>query len=283
MSKATGSLALAPRPQTGIATLTAKDAAAALAAFDTPVESQFTPLAYGVDKSGFVSSGETLSAPLQGVILGIRRTRRHSIVSAPGGPRETECVMVRQNPDTGLTATNEPRACATCPFNRYGSDVDHETGQVRRGKACREKRVLLFLRDGDSLPIVILSPPSSIKAVDAFVTLCATRQQPLAGTHVMLDITARDEGGKKWGVLCFKDSRALRDAEAVDTWTRIQAVRGQIEAWFQAATEQVDIDDIEAAQMAHEAEGGAAGTGGAEAAEGAGANGSTADTAQVPF
>lgn len=245
-----------------LATISAKDAAAALAAFETPVEAQFTPLAYGVDKSGFVSSGETLSAPLQGVILGIRRTRRHSIVATPGGPRVTECMMVRQNPDTGLTDTSEHRACATCPFNRYGSDIDQETGQARRGKACREKRVLLFLRDGDTLPIVILAPPSSIKAVDAFVTLCATRRNPLAGTHVLLDITSQEASGKKWGVLCFKDSRPLRDAEAVDTWTRIQEVQGQIEAWFHAATEQVDIDDIDAAQAAAAAgEAGAASAG----------------------
>jgi len=234
-------------PQTHApATVSAKDAAAALASLDTPVEAQFQPLAYGVDKGGFVSAGETLSAPLQGVILGIRRTRRHST----GIDRATECVMVRQNPDQGLTDQNELRACATCPFNRYGSDVDPETGQPRRAKACREKRVLLFLRDGDTLPLVVLAPPSSIRAVDSFVTMLATRQQPLAGTHVLLDIDVREDGGKKWGVLRFKDSRPLRDAEAVDTWNRIQAVRGQIEAWFRAATDQVDLDDVQVAEEA---------------------------------
>lgn len=243
----------APRDPQSLVTVSPKDAAAALAAFDTPVEAQFSPLAYGVDKSGFVSNGETLSAPLQGVILGIRRTRRHSVVSVPGGPRAVECVMIHQNPDTGLATEGAHRSCATCPFNRYGSDVDPETGQPRRGKACREKRVLLFLRDGDSLPIVILAPPSSIKAVDAFVTMLATRQQPLAGSHLLLDIDAREEGGKKWGVLRFKDSRPLRDAEAVDTWQRISAVQGQIETWFQAATEQVDLDDVEMAQGAEAA------------------------------
>jgi hypothetical protein len=241
--------AIAPKNQT-VAPVSAKDAAAALAALETPVESQFQPLAYGVDKGGFVSAGETLSAPLQGVILGIRRTRRHST----GPERTTECVLVHQNPDQGLTDKEELRACATCPFNRYGSDVDPETGLPRRGKACREKRVLLFLRDGDTLPIVILAAPSSIRAVDAFVTMLATRQQPLAGTHVLLDIDVREAGGKKWGVLRFKDSRPLRDAEAVDTWQRIQAVRGQIEAWFHVATERVDVDDVELAREAEAAQ-----------------------------
>jgi hypothetical protein len=47
----------APRDPQSLVTVTPKDAAAALAAFDTPVEAQFTPLAYGVDKSGFVSNG----------------------------------------------------------------------------------------------------------------------------------------------------------------------------------------------------------------------------------
>lgn len=241
-----------PDPR-ALAPISAQDAAAALAAMAAPVEAQFQPAAYGVDKSGFVSTGETLSAPLQGVILGLRRSRRHSVVSVPGGPKAVECSLVHQNPDQGLTDQNTLRACATCPFNRYGSDVDAETGQPRRGKACREKRLLLFLRDGESLPIVILAPPSSLRAVDAFVTLLATRQQPLPTRHVLLDIEKREAGDKVWGVLCFKDSRLLRDAEAVDTWTRIQAVHGQIDTWFQAASERVDLDDIEMAQEAEAA------------------------------
>ena len=140
----------------------------------------------------------------------------------------TECTLVHQNPDQGLTDQNTLRVCATCRFNRYGSDVDTETAQPRRGKACREKRLILFLRDGESLPVVVLAPPSSLRAVDSFVTLLATRQQPLATRHVLLDIEQREAAGKVWGVLCFKDSRPPRDAEAVDTWTRIQAVQGQI-------------------------------------------------------
>ena len=242
----------APKSQ-ALATISPQDAAAALAAMETPVEAQFQPPAYGVDKSGFVNTGETLSAPLQGVILGIRRIRRHSVLATPGAPKETECMLVHQNPDQGLTDQNTLRACATCPFNRYGSDVDAETGLPRRGKACREKRLILFLRDGESLPSVVLAPPSSLRAVDSFVTLRATRQHPLATRHVLLDIEKREAGGKVWGVLCFKDSRPLRDAEAVDTWTRIQAVQGQIDTWFQAATERVDLDDIEMAQEAEAA------------------------------
>lgn len=122
-----------------------------------PVEAEFRPSAYGVDKAGFVTTGESLSAPLQGVILGIRRSRRHSVVSGPGGPKEVECLLVQQNPGHGLTDQNTLRSCTECPFNRYGSDVDAETGRPRRGKACREKRLILFLRDGESLPIVILA------------------------------------------------------------------------------------------------------------------------------
>ena len=119
-------------------------------------------------------------------------------MTAPGGPNVTECTLVHQNPDQGLTDQNTLRVCATCPFNRYGSDVDTETAQPRRGKACREKRLILFLRDGESLPVVVLAPPSSLRAVDSFVTLLATR-------HVLLDIEQREAAGKVWGVLCFKD------------------------------------------------------------------------------
>ncbi len=44
-------------PKQSLATISPKDAAAALAAMEAPVEAQFQPRAYGVDESGFVTAG----------------------------------------------------------------------------------------------------------------------------------------------------------------------------------------------------------------------------------
>jgi hypothetical protein len=47
--------------------------------------------------------------------------------------------------------------CATCPFNQFGSADKGE------GKACKDIRTLLIVREGDILPIVLNVPPTSIQ------------------------------------------------------------------------------------------------------------------------
>lgn len=55
--------------------------------------------------------------------------------------------------------------CSTCPHNQFGSAVKIEKGEAKQGKGkrCREMRVMLILREIDTLPIVVLAPPTSIK------------------------------------------------------------------------------------------------------------------------
>lgn len=62
-------------------------------------------------------------------------------------------------PETGCT--NE---CATCPRNAFGSDKN------ARGKACKNMEHLYFLRSGSPLPIVLVVPPSSLKAWQEYLS-----------------------------------------------------------------------------------------------------------------
>lgn len=61
--------------------------------------------------------------------------------------------------ETGCT-----RECATCEWNQFGSDRNG------RGKACKNMEHLYFLRSGNPLPIVLVVPPSSLKAWQEYLS-----------------------------------------------------------------------------------------------------------------
>lgn len=49
--------------------------------------------------------------------------------------------------------------CATCPLNQWGSDPSGG-----RGKACQNRRRIYLLREGETLPVLLTLPTTSIKA-----------------------------------------------------------------------------------------------------------------------
>ena len=71
-------------------------------------------------------------------------------------------IFARFRPELeGIAETGEARACATCPFNQFGSK-----GQ---GKACRNGIRLYLLRSGEILPLVLSVPPTSIRNLSNYV------------------------------------------------------------------------------------------------------------------
>lgn len=58
--------------------------------------------------------------------------------------------------------------CADCQFNQWGSAAKGT------GKACKEKRLLFFLREGDLLPIVIQAPATSIRPIKQYLIRLAS-------------------------------------------------------------------------------------------------------------
>lgn len=246
----------------------AQDALTGLAMFSQEYNS-FQPIWYSVKEMGFAADVEQVQQ-MAGHILVIRKTRRHSDLDAATGLRVPECILHRLEPDYGLIqATGELRSCATCELNRWGSAVD-DKGNQTRGKGCREKRLILFLRDGDALPVVVAAPPKSIRAVENFRNLMATRGKPLPLIHVTLSTERTVLNGNAFGVLKITANRELTPAEAQDLWGRVQGIQSQVHRWLSANASEIDKDDIEEAEQAAGGDSGEPVTGVGVAASGAG-------------
>lgn len=227
-----------------VADVDAQQAIAALGAFSLEQSTEFRPIWYAVRETGFVSDVEAVPE-MTGVVLAIRKARRHMVDDIETGQRVPECVLHKVNPDVGLTAEGKLRACATCPYNRWGSAVG-PNGVPTRGKACREKRLILFLRDGDVLPVVVAAPPTSIRAVENWKNLLETKGVPLPLAHVTLRVKREQRGDKVFGILQINQNRILSPAEAKELWERVQVVQARVQSWLTAPANVVDErDDIE--------------------------------------
>lgn len=96
---------------------------------------------------------------VEGIVLHIGIRRSYWEDPNPSGV-PPQCYSI-----DGLHGIGKPGGdCGACPFNQFGSAVKPD-GKQGRGKRCREMRLMLIIRPEDRLPMVVLAPPASIKAV----------------------------------------------------------------------------------------------------------------------
>ena len=60
-------------------------------------------------------------------------------------------------------ATGEVKECKSCPFSKFGS------GENEIGKACKQKRRVYLLREGEALPIILTLPTGSLADYSKYV------------------------------------------------------------------------------------------------------------------
>ena len=65
-------------------------------------------------------------------------------------------------------------SCHTCPFNVWGTA---KTGS-KRGKACKEQRLIYMIRPDDFLPTVVQAPVTSIDQLKQYSIRMSTRTKP---------------------------------------------------------------------------------------------------------
>ena len=75
-----------------------------------------------------------------------------------GGNNPPDCGSYDGNVGVG----NPGGVCATCPLNQFGSG---ENG----GKACKNKRRIYVLREGELIPILLVLPTGSMKEFSVYV------------------------------------------------------------------------------------------------------------------
>ena len=107
-----------------------------------------------------------------------------------------------------MTGVGDPGGiCAKCPLNQFGSGING-------GKACKNKRRIYILREGELIPVLLTIPNGSVKEFSMYVKrlLAKGRKSSTVVTRFSLK-KAANAGGVEFSQAQFAVSRPLTDEE----------------------------------------------------------------------
>src|SRR5574341_76547 len=118
--------------------------------------------------------GEQSMPALRGIIVHRRDVRsywEHKFGEGePGAPPECSSA-------DGLTGVGDPGGdCSTCPLNEWGS-----AGDGKKGKACRQLKLIFLVRENEFMPLVLVLSPTSIPAAKKYFLGLSSRALPFHG------------------------------------------------------------------------------------------------------
>ena len=129
------------------------------------------------------------------------------------------------SPDSliGIGAPGGP--CHKCPLAQFGSALDQK-GQAAKGQACKQMRLLLFLRQETMLPMLVSLPPTSIQHAKKYFLRLVSNGYPFYGVTTQLRLEQAKSGqGKPYSVATLDMGRALEPAELQKVQLIGQAMR----------------------------------------------------------
>lgn len=149
-------------------------------------------------------SGDEAAKELTGIILDYSTPRAYWKTSDPVEGTPPDCFS-----EDSITS-HEGKACATCPFNDFGSK-DGESN----AKACKESVTLFLLHPDNIMPIIVRIPVSSKLRFQRYMTRLVGRMIPLSSvvTKITLEKTT-NRTGQPYSLFNFEAVEELEPNEA---------------------------------------------------------------------
>ena len=137
----------------------------------------------------------------------------------------------------GVTGVGEPGgSCAHCPLNQFGSG---ENG----GKACKNKRRIYILREGELIPILLTLPTGSMKAFAVYVKRLLAKGKKTSGVVTRFSLQkVQNAGGIAYSQAQFAVARLL----AAEELPYIAAMAEQVKAFATRVGYEVEAVSAEA-------------------------------------
>ncbi len=153
---------------------------------------------------------------ITGVILYNHPAYAYYVEKYAGGSNPPDCGSF-----DGITGTGNPGgACANCPDNVFGSGE----GQ---SKACKNRRMIYILQEGEIFPLVLSLPTGSLKEFTKYVKRQLSKGHKL--NQVVSKVTlkkATNNSGIAFSQAVFSFVRTLDDAEKAAMAKMTEQVKG---------------------------------------------------------
>lgn len=138
-----------------------------------------------------------------------------------GGNNPPDCAS--SDGHIGIDAqTGEVKDCADCPYFKFGSAEDGA------GKACKQKRRIYLLREGESLPTLLSLPTGSLGEFSKYIMRLLSKNKKSNTVVTKFSLKkAQNSGGINYSQAVFAMDRPLTDEELVN----IAAMSEQVKAF----------------------------------------------------
>ena len=180
---------------------------------------------------------------LVGVIVDHHPVNAYWADKYSGANNAPDCASMDGKVGVDLDGNRKP--CNSCPMNAWG------TAEDGRGKACKNMRRLYILRDGESLPLLLTLPPTSLKNVSDYLGLRIVAKG-FRSYGVITKVTlkkAQNAGGINYsqavfslaGKLSPEQTKAMAEySQGIRSITRQLAI--QVDEYGQTGTSDAGID-----------------------------------------
>ena len=123
-----------------------------------------------------------------------------------GGNNPPDCGSMDGH--IGIDAeTGEVKSCADCPFNKFGSGKNG-------AKACKQKRRIYLLREGEQLPIILSLPTGSLSEFSKYVMRLLSKGKKTNSVVTKFTLKkAQNSGGINYSQAVFALDRELTAEE----------------------------------------------------------------------
>ena len=126
-----------------------------------------------------------------------------------------------------------------CGMNQYG------TAPEGRGKACKNMRMLYLLQSGESIPIQISLPPTSLKPFKTFINQAfLLRRRPSYSSVIQIGLRKENNGGNDYSVATFRLVGNFEGEQLAQIRSYTESFKEQIKLTLkqraEAAREQLD-------------------------------------------
>ena len=123
--------------------------------------------------------------------------------SYTGGKNPPDCGSY-----DGLTGVGDPGgSCTDCPMNQFGSGMNG-------GKACKNKRRIFILREGEVIPLILMLPTGSMKEYGVYIKRLLGKGRKSCSVVTRFSLKkATSAGGVTYSQAQFTVERLLSDEE----------------------------------------------------------------------
>lgn len=140
---------------------------------------------------------------ITGVILYNHPANAYYTDKYTGGSNPPDCSSF-----DGIHGLGNPGgSCKSCPFNKFGSGEG-------KSKACKNRRMLYILRDGELFPVILNLPVGSSGAYKNYVKRLLTQRNSLSRVVTSISLKkAMSDSNIAYSQASFKFVRSLTDKE----------------------------------------------------------------------